>query len=74
MSKIMHLVYDDYNGNLYGHIDYIGAITAHGCGVPKSCMDCWYNTGQCEDCVFIGSEQCVYPNKDKKIVIKEVDK
>lgn len=32
MSKIMHLVYDDYNGNLYGHIDYIGTITAHGCG------------------------------------------
>ena len=32
MSKIIHLVYDDYNGNLYNHADYIGTITAHGCG------------------------------------------
>lgn len=39
--------------------------------MPKSCRDCWYNTGKCEDCVFEGSEQCVYPNKDKNIVIKE---
>ena len=38
---------------------------------PKSCRDCWYNTGQCDDCIFESSEQCVYPNKDKKIVIKE---
>ena len=41
------------------------------CDVPKSCRDCWYNTGQCDDCIFEGSEQCVYPNKDKKIVIKK---
>ena len=38
---------------------------------PKSCKDCWYNTGQCDDCIFESSEQCVYPNKDKKIVIIE---
>ena len=40
--------------------------------MPKSCKDCWCNTGQCDDCIFEGSEQCVYPNKDKNIVIKEV--
>lgn len=28
MSKIMHLVYDDYNGNLYGYIDYRGCACA----------------------------------------------
>ena len=38
---------------------------------PKSCRDCLYNTGQCDDCIFEGSEQCVYPKKDKKIVIKD---
>lgn len=36
-----------------------------GFDVPKSCSDCWYNTGQCEDCVFEGSEQCVYPKNTK---------
>ena len=45
--------------------------TDMGFDVPKSCKDCWYNTGQCEDCIFEGSEQCVLLNKDKKIVIKE---
>lgn len=50
----------------------IGIQTDVGFDVPKSCKDCWCNTGQCEDCIFKGSEQCVYPNKDKKIVIKEV--
>ena len=39
--------------------------------VPKSCKDCWYNTWKCNDCIFEGNEQCVYPNKDKKIVIEE---
>lgn len=32
MSKTIFLVYDDYNGNLYDHADYIGTITAHGSG------------------------------------------
>ena len=32
MSQTVFLVYDDYNGNLYGHADYIGTITAHGSG------------------------------------------
>lgn len=32
MSKIVFLVYDDYNSNLYDHADYIGTITAHGSG------------------------------------------
>lgn len=32
MSKIVFLVYDDYNSNLYDHADYIGTITAHGGG------------------------------------------
>lgn len=32
MSKTIFLVYDDYNGNLYNHADYIGTITAHGSG------------------------------------------
>lgn len=31
-DKIISLVYDDYNSNLYDHADYIGTITAHGCG------------------------------------------
>lgn len=48
--------------------------TDMGFDIPESCKDCWCNTGQCEDCVFEGSEQCVYPNKDKKIVIKEAKK
>lgn len=32
MSKTIFLVYDDYNGNLYDHADYIGTITEHGSG------------------------------------------
>lgn len=32
MSQTVFLVYDDYNGNLYDHADYIGTITAHGSG------------------------------------------
>ena len=32
MIKIIFLVYDDYNSNLYDHADYIGTITAHGSG------------------------------------------
>ena len=38
---------------------------------PKSCKDCLYNTGQCDDCIFESSELCGYPKKDKKIVTKE---
>lgn len=36
------------------------------CDVPKSCKDCWCNTGKCDDCIFEGSKQCIYPNNDKK--------
>ena len=32
MSQTVFLVYDDYNGNLYDHADYIRTITAHGSG------------------------------------------
>ena len=32
MSQTVFLVYDDYNGNLYDHEDYIGTITAHRSG------------------------------------------
>ena len=42
-----------------------------GFDVPESCMDCLYNTGKCDDCIFESSELCGYPKKNKKIVIKE---
>lgn len=32
MRQTAFLVYDDYNGNLYDHADYIGTITSHGSG------------------------------------------
>lgn len=27
--------------------------------VPKSCRDCWYNTGLCNECLFEGSPYCI---------------
>ena len=38
--------------------------------VPKSCRDCWYNTGKCEDCIFEKSSECPLTNADSYDIIK----
>lgn len=35
-----------------------------GYDVPKSCKDCQYNTGRCEDCIFEKSSECQLTNTD----------
>ncbi len=45
MRDVIYLVYDDHNGNLYNHADFIGTITAHGCGCKA-----YIKNGVCADC------------------------
>lgn len=41
-----------------------------GYDVPKSCRDCQYNTGRCEDCIFEKSSECPLTNADSRDIIE----